>query len=135
MEQIGTTNYMNIQLDEMIKQMERLGGKYDPNSGLSIDDQLFICQSLSEDQYKTNTTEKEKTKENVSVKWNVSDTYKHNVNNEQTETKQTAIKKLKTFNYKTPPIEIANELETLFTDHISKETTSRASINNQLILI
>jgi hypothetical protein len=117
MEPIGINNYMNIQFDEMVKQIERLGGKYDPTSDLSIDDQLFICQSLPKEEYVANIKEKEDTKENVSVKWNVSDTYKHNVDAPLTITKRDAIKKLKTFGYRTPPIEVAKTLEIVFADY------------------
>lgn len=120
----NTNNYISTyQHSEIIQKIERLGGKYNPSSMLSIDDQLFICESLTKDEITPTFQERNKDnpKENVSVKWNDNDTYKRDAITTFTDTKRDIIEKLKTFTYTTPPVEIAQALQTLFADHPSKD--------------
>lgn len=118
----NNTNYSPVyQQSEIIQKIERLGGNYDFASSLSIEDQLFICESLAQGNFASNFQEKNDTEGNVSVKWNDNDTYKRDTSTTLTETKQNAIKELKTFTYRTPPVEIARSLQALFSGYTSKE--------------
>jgi len=91
---------------EIIKKIENGGGKYDPTSSLSIDDQLFISNSINGSD---------------NVKWNDNDTYKRIVNSNSTISKREAIKALSSYTYKTPPIKIVKSLEQLFIDYKTKD--------------
>ncbi len=124
----NNSNYSPVyQQSGIIEKIERLGGKFDPNSALPIEDQLFICESLAQtieaENFNSSFQEKriENQGESVSVKWSGSDTYKRRVISSLTETKRNAIEKLKSFTYKTDPIEIASELKTLFRDYPSEK--------------
>ena len=118
------TNYSSVyQNSEMIRNIERLGGKYDPTSIFSLYDQLLICESLEGYNEINSLSEKynNDANESVNVKWNDNGTYKRDAISKQTNAKLNAIDVLKTFNYKTPPIEIAKTLEILFIDCASQE--------------
>lgn len=104
---------------ERIKRMEIFGGQYDPDSGLTLDDQLWIRESLTgEVEQKHNNPN-----DNTNVKWNgnVNVPHKLSINLVLTENKLRSINDLKTLNYKTPPIQIAENLRTIFADQNSKE--------------
>ena len=125
----NNTSYSPVyQQSEIIQKIERLGGKFDPNSTLSIEDQLFICGSLANTveprNFQSSFQERkiDIQEESVSVvKWSDSDTYKRRVISLLTETKRDAIEKLKTFTHKTDPIEVAPALQTLFADYPSEK--------------
>ncbi len=121
-------NNNNHQQFEIITKIEGLGGKYDPNSALSLEDQLFICgllvKTLEPKIINSSFQEKkiDSQSESVSVvKWSDSDTYKRHAITSLIETKRSIIEKLKSFTYKTAPIEIALALQTLFADYPSEK--------------
>lgn len=105
----------NITKEEAIHRIEQV---YHAGYNLNLADfdayeQLLVCESLAE-------TEKEgRANEDIFVNGN--DTYKSSVNFELTKSKQNVIAELRTFNYRTPPIKIAQLLETLFADCNSKD--------------
>jgi len=109
-------------VEETISKIEQVHhAKYSFDSSLSAYDQLLACEAYAdadEEYQKQNST----INESVSVKWNDSDsgTYKRSFNSELTNSKQYAITKLNSFNYRTPPNEIALLLEQLFADFESK---------------
>ena len=123
----NSSNYpQSYQQSEIIQKIERLGGKFNLNSALSIEDQLFICESLANtvepSGLHTSLQERriDSQEESVSVvKWSDSDTYKRRAIPWLIETKRDVIEKLKLFNYETDPIEIASALQTLFVDYPS----------------
>lgn len=124
----NSNNHFNRSLSETIEIIEGLGGKYDLDSALPISDQLLICEInapiLYEENFASNHQETEnnnKANTSDSVKWNGNGTYNRNVITTLTHTKRDVIEKLKTFTYKTPPIEIAHALQTLFSNYRSKE--------------
>lgn len=112
-------NSLNKQ--EAIRRIEQVyHARYNPNmADFDAYEQLLVCESLAE----TVAKEQERyggTDEDVSVKWNGNDTYKRNVNPELTESKHKAIAELRTLNFRTSPIKIAEVLEILFAEYNSK---------------
>lgn len=104
---------------QSIKKIESLGGQYDPNSNLPLEDQLFICEILANatpkeneigDHYQHNTA----IDKNVAVNGNVNDSYKQSTKFELTPSKIQVISKLNQCNYKTPPVEISRLLNEFF---------------------
>lgn len=107
-------NGQNSQNLAAIIRIESFGAKYDSKSSLSLDDQLYISEELSE----TKTSDFF-TKNNVSINGN--DTYKRRVNLFSTDSEQGAIMELETFTYKTSPIKISESLLLLFASLPSKD--------------
>jgi len=103
-------------INETISKIKGLSGEYDPESNLSLQDQLLICESVAEstqvsyDSFK----EQDKLSENVSVNGNVNGSYKHDVNSTLTQSKHQVITKLRACTYRTSPKEVASLLEQLF---------------------
>jgi len=117
MEKNMENNYSLVsQQSEMIQKIERLGGKYDSNFDLPIDDQLFICELLAAAEQQEGA---ERT--NGHVKWSGNGSYKRSVNFELTESKLKVINELKTFTYLTPPIKISQLLESFFAGYDTNE--------------
>jgi len=117
----NSNNYSLIhQQSEIIAKIENLGGNFYPNSALSIEDQLFICESLAktvEQENFTSTYQDKNTSNknrNVHVNGMVNDTYKRRVNFELTESKLRVITKLQKCSYRTSPTEISVLLEEFF---------------------
>lgn len=103
---------------------------YNPDHEFSYDDQKFIWENTPlspEDEQRLNTVlaqhnDKTKVNEDVSVlNGGVNGGHKQQTNEKLKISKHDAIDKLKTFNFKTPPREIAFYLEVLFGDFKSKE--------------
>lgn len=106
--------------DETILQIEKkYGASYNPNSELSADEQLLICESYAESE-KRSLNKYRNSNESVSVKWNANDTHKRSDNKALTKSKQEAIAELEASNYRTPPRKIAQLLEQLFVEYNSK---------------
>lgn len=96
---------------------------YDPdNPNFDIYDQLLACEAVAKANPIKQDYYKERENENVSVKWNGSDSSKRRVNFELTKSKLQVINELKTLNYRTPPIKIAQLLEELFREWNSQST-------------
>ena len=120
----GNTNFFSAPLQSgLVARIESLGGIYDPKSPLPIDDQLFICELLAEENIFSSPTQNNNSYENKSAnaKWSDNGTYKRSANTSLIESKQKAIYELKTFTYRTPPIKIAELLQTLFADCNSRD--------------
>lgn len=94
-----------------------LGGTYDPISPLSIDDQLFICESLKPELERSNYD----TNGNANLKWNGNGTYKRGVGDKLAQSKLIAINELKKCTYKTPPYQVAEHLKEIFADEKSND--------------
>jgi hypothetical protein len=114
---------------EAIKRIELLGGTYNPDSTLSLHDQLQVCESITESSpVISDDTDgriilqmKEANGGNVNVNGSVNGSCKRNVNFELTQSKQNVILELTSCSYQTPPIEIAKLLEEFFVNFPSKE--------------
>ncbi len=108
----------NTYKNRLIRKIESYGARYDPDCGLSIEDQLLACEAIAESHpvkskpYETINTAIES--ENGSVSGLVSGTCKQEGNFEFTEPKLSLISKLKNSNYLTPPMEVAALLGELF---------------------
>lgn len=111
-------NY-NQSEQEIIRKIEKLGGYYDPTSNLPLEDQLLICETIAESTPTDRNHPDAKWMRNVNVQWNGNDIRKRRVNFELTQSKLQAVSKLKVFNYRTPPKEIAEQLEILFQENPS----------------
>lgn len=115
-------NYLLLQQQpEIILTIEKLGGKYSFTSLLSIEDQSLACEAVAGAHFLFPSQSSYDEMESVNVNWNDSDTCKRITNNLLSETKQSAIKKLKLFTYKTSPVEIEQALKIFFADIPSKE--------------
>lgn len=107
----------SVSKEEAIKRIQKFGGDYDEsNTDFDLYDQLLACEALSESTPNQTYTNKEtiNTNESVLVNGNGNDGCKQRVNFELTPTKLEAISKLKSFDFRTQPPEIASQLEVLF---------------------
>ena len=120
------TNYQQ----EMVEKIERLGGHYDPESTLSIEDPLLICETLIHSTLVDPTDEdgklilrlrEEENKRNGNVKWSVNDSSKRQENADETKRKKQAIEELKKCNADMSPKIIASHLEIIFSSYVSQE--------------
>lgn len=116
-------NYMAEVKAEYFQRAEFLGCHYNPDSNLSSEDQLLICESVAEatpikENY--NDEEREINKNNISVNGNGNDSYKRNDGQESARSKFQIITELQECNYRTPPTKIASLLEELFVNFNSK---------------
>ena len=96
-----TINNQNI-----INRIEQLGGQYDPDSYLTIDDQLMICEILAESTPIHPYYKKDITNENVSVNGVINGSCKQTVNFEITQNKLQIVDLLKTLSPLYPEIGI-----------------------------
>lgn len=111
----------NLDKAEVIRRIEQVyHAGYDPDSDLSAWDQLEICESIAETETEYQGRY-ERTNESVRVNRSVNDTNKRRINFELTESKLKAITRLKSCNYRTPPIEVAALLEEFFADPNTKQ--------------
>jgi hypothetical protein len=128
-------NSRTLSEDEVIRRIELLGGIYNPDSDLSLFDQLEVCESLSEstlvnpddsDGKKILNIKKRTEGWNGSVmRWNGSvmrwnGSCQHNVNTWLTQSKRNAITQLNQCNYRSNPKVVAGFLEEIFSDYPSK---------------
>lgn len=88
--------------------------KESQNDLFSEEDKEYIDKVLFSEKKNTNT-------KNDNVIVNGNNTYKHGVDLKSTKSKLEVISKLKKCNYKSPPIEISNLLEELFSSHNTKK--------------
>lgn len=110
-------------INEVILQIKSLGGVYNPESSLSLHDQLLICETLAEStpvDY-NNLKEQNDHIESVSGNGSVNGSYKRQENAEETQKKLQAITELKACNYRTPPKVISLLLEQLFSSNKSND--------------
>lgn len=104
-----------VSKEEAIKLIQKYGGVYDEqNTDFDVYDQLLACEALSESTPAQTYKETNNTNESVLVNGNGNDGCKQKVSFELTPTKLEAISKLKHFDFRTPPPEIASQLEVLF---------------------
>lgn len=123
-------NMPSLSKDEAIRRISQFGGTYDPESNLSIWDQLDICESLIESTAVDPTDTdgiilhnlKHNPSEMVSVNGSVNGIGKRQGNSEETLRKLEAIKELTTCNYRTKPKIIASLLSTVFFASESKDS-------------
>lgn len=111
--------------NHIIQNIQSLGGTYDPESALSLIDQLLICESLAEaTPISDNWVAEGKTQENTSVSGNgsVNGGCKQQVNFELTESKRDIIAKLQTCTYRTSPRIVADLLTQFFAEWESVST-------------
>lgn len=112
-------------INEAMSKIKILGGDYDPESNLSLQEQLLICESVAEStpvSYKS-LEEQDKPNESVSVNGSVHDSYKRSVNFVLTESKRNVITQLEACTYRTSPIKVASLLEELFREWPFQEWT------------
>lgn len=114
-------NNNNLSKEEAIRQIEQVyHASYNPNMvDFDAYEQLLVCESLAETEAKELKKYGGKN-EDDNVKWNGNDTYKQNANFELNESKEKVITELRKLTYTTPPIKIAQLLETLFAEYNSK---------------
>lgn len=100
----------------VVAQIRAFGADYDPNCGLTLEDQLLACEAVAE-----STPVKEIyypitrfTGENASVNGMSYGTCKRSVNFELTHDKLQIIAEIKNCNYRTPPVKVAELLESFF---------------------
>jgi len=98
--------------EEIICRIENLGGKYDPNSNLSLEEQLEIRESLDETIKELGYEKKEN--DNVIVNGNGNDSYKTEVKSDVNWYKSELLLKLKKCKTHTSLNEIASLLEEIF---------------------
>ncbi len=109
-------NNQSLLKDKIIRHIQELGGEYEPESSLSLRDQLFVCESIVE----APPVKQVDNNGMISVNGSVNDSYKRNVNFELTQSKLNVVIKLKKCTYKTSPKDIAIFLEQFFIDFPSK---------------
>ncbi len=123
-------NSARLSKDDVIRRIEQLGGTYDPESALPLEDQLMICESLvqstpvdpnDEDGKIILKLKEEENKRNGSVNGSVNGIGKRQENVDETNKKKQAIIELTTFNYRTSPKKIALQLQIVFSMYPSKE--------------
>lgn len=116
--------------DETIRRIEELGGSYDPESTLSLQDQLLICETLLHSTPVDPTDvdgrlilrlREEEDKRNGSDNGSVNGGCKRRVNFELTESKQRAIFQLNNFTNSCTPLEIERCLNEIFIEYPSKD--------------
>lgn len=121
---------MSANRDEIIRRIEELGGVYDPESTLSIDEQLLICETFihstpvdpSDSDGRTIQRLREgEDKRNGSDNGSVNGIGKRQENSEETQRKKQAISELTHCNYRTSPKNISILLEQLFSSNKSNE--------------
>lgn len=100
---------------ESIRNIERLGGQYDPNSQLTLQDQLDICEIVEKRTSKTDYRDGD-----GNVNGNGNGTCKNGENSSETFDKREVIDKLRGCSYRTPPIEVAGLLEIFFSSNPSR---------------
>lgn len=104
-----------ISVEKAISQIEKFGGVYDPfNTNFDVYNQLLACESITESTPYALSSKVTETSGDAIAYGGGNDARKRTVNFELTPNKLEAVSKLKTFNYKTPPPEIASQLETVF---------------------
>lgn len=122
-------NTQPLSKDEVIRRIGVLGGTYDPESTLSIDDQLLVCESLihstpvdptDEDGRTLLRLNEEESVRNGSSNGSVNGGYKRTENTQLSQSKHEVITKLKGCTYRTSPIVTARFLEELFVEYPSK---------------
>ena len=85
-----------LSIDEAIRRISQLGGTYDPDSNLSIWDQLLICESLDESTpIKEHITLEEKKTDEDGNDMRCNGSYKRSANTLLSQTKHDAIAQLK----------------------------------------
>lgn len=120
---------MKLSKDEAIRRIEELGGEYDPDSPLPIEDQLLICETLIQSTPVDPTDEdgrlilklrEEEEKRNGNVNGSINDIGKRQANPEETQDKKRAISELTTYNYRTSPRKIAEQLQIVFSSYSTR---------------
>ncbi len=107
---------------EAIQQIETYGAKYDPDSDLSVWEQLEICQSIAESEKRQSYYHRINDKyNNATVNGNVNDTYKQHTGFVLSPRKQEVIIQLRLCNYRTPIYKVADLLEELFAECESRQ--------------
>lgn len=114
---------------DAINRIEQLGGQYDPDSHLSLEDQLLICESIAEstpvDPYdidgKTIQKIKESINGSVSVNGSVNGGCKRLVNFKLNASKLRAISQLNDFTNHATPLEIESCLQDIFSEYPTTE--------------
>ena len=122
-------NSQSLLENEAICRIEQLGGIYDPESPLSVYDQLLACESIAESTPVTPDDEdgriilglKDNGNSNGSVNGNVNGSCKRSVKFELTQSKRNVITELNASNFRTPPREIARLLEQFFIEYPSHD--------------
>ncbi len=114
------TDQDKITKEEAISRIEQVyHARYNPDlADFDAHEQLLVCESLAEIEAKEQGIYG-RTNEDANAKWNVNGTYKRKVNFELTESKLNVITELKTLTWITPPIKIAQLLQTLFAEYNS----------------
>jgi hypothetical protein len=121
---------MNSNSDEIIQRIELLGGVYDPESNLSLQDQLLICESLlysspvdptDEDGKLIQSLKDIESNTNGSVNRSVNGSYKRIENANLSQSKHNVITQLIGCTYRTSPAVIARLLEQLFVEYPSNQ--------------
>lgn len=116
----------------IIQRIEKLGGVYDPESNLSLEDQLLICETLVNDSTPVDPDDwdgrtilrlREENTDGVSVSVNgsVNDIGKRQENAEETQRKKQTIAELATCNYRTSPKKLASLLQIVFSSCITQD--------------
>lgn len=115
-------NTLSLSKDEAIRRISQLDGTYDPDSSLSIWDQLSACESLHESTpIKEHTTLEEKKTDEDGNGMRCNGSYKRSANTLLSQTKHDAIAQLKLCNYRTNPAKTSALLEDIFSDYRSDE--------------
>lgn len=120
---------MDTTASEIISRIDKLDGEYDPESTLSLQDQLLICESIAEStpvnpedwDGKTILQLKQIDNGDGSVNGSVNGSCKRRVNFELTESKLRAIARLNNFSNPATPLEIEHCLQEIFSDYPSVE--------------
>ncbi len=99
---------------DTIRQIEKWGGQYDPDSSLSAHDQLMACEAIAESTPIKEVSNTEKVGEMGSVNGSVYDSYKLVVDFELTSCKRQIITQLEACGYRTAPRTVAALLEDFF---------------------
>lgn len=126
---MGKMSNFDNNTSEIISRIEKLGGEYDPESNLSIQDQLLICQSIAEStpvnpedwDGKTILQLKQISHGDGNVHGSVNGSCKRRINFELTENKYRAISQLNDFTCQATPLVIEQCLTEIFSDYPSIE--------------
>jgi len=122
-------NMQSLSKEELIHKIEMLGGKYDNESPLSIEDQLLICESIEESTPVNIDNEdgkiimeiKKANEIDGHVNGSVHGSCYSRVNFQLTESKLKAISELNNFQPPKTPLEIEQYLREIFSDFQTKD--------------
>lgn len=112
MENSNNRHFLTLRELQIIKKIESYGARYDPTSGLSLEDQLLACEAVAE---ATPVDAKNwERQSDIVLSGNENATYYRRVNPTLPPDYLQAIQRLKQCDYKTPPVEVSVILEQIF---------------------